>query len=258
MSYALITGASSGIGYELAKLFAKDKHDVVLIARRSVLLNQISKEIEKNYSVKTVVISKDLSQANAAQELYDLIKQQNISIEYLVNNAGSIVFGPFSETDWSEEQKMMQLHMVTLTHLIKLFLPGMLRKKHGKILNIGSTGSFVPGPLNAVYCASKSYILSLSEAIAEELHGTGVTVTSFCPGGTDTEFAKKANMNPSSNNFFAVMEAGKVAKIGYRAMMKGKRVVIPGMLNKLQLMGIRFIPRIIASKLIKWMMSAYT
>jgi hypothetical protein len=133
----------------------------------------------------------------------------------------------------------------------------MLKRKNGKILNIGSTGSFVPGPFNAVYCATKNYILSLSEAIAEELAGTGVTVTALCPGGTKTEFAERANVKNSSSTFFKSMEADKVAKIGYKALMKGKRVAIPGMLNKVQIFSARFIPRILGSKLIKILMSKY-
>jgi short-subunit dehydrogenase len=147
--------------------------------------------------------------------------------------------------------------METLTHQIKLFLPDMLRRKNGKILNIGSTGSFVPGPFNVVYCATKNYTLSLSEAIAEELNGTGVTVTALCPGGTKTEFAEKANIKNSSIHFFGLMEADKVARIGYKALMKGKRAVIPGMLNKIQILSVRLTPRIVVSKLIKFIMSKY-
>lgn len=257
MGYALITGASSGIGYELAKLFAKDKHNIILIARREDRLKQLSRDLENDYKIKTLVIPKDLSQSQSAQEIYDILKQDDITIEYLINNAGFIVYGRFSDTNWSDDHKMIQLHMVTLTHLTKLFLPDMLIRKNGKILNIGSTGSFVPGPLNAVYCATKNYILSLSEAIAEELNGTGVTVTALCPGGTKTEFAEKANIKYSSVYFFEVMEANRVARIGYKALMKGKRMVIPGKLNKIQIFLIRFTPRILVSKLVKFMMSKY-
>jgi len=257
MSYALITGASSGIGYELAKLFAKDNHNLVLVARREERLKQLSRDLENDYKIKTMIISKDLSQSQAAQEIYDMLKQNDITIDYLINNAGFIVYGHFADTKWSEEYKMIQLHIETLTHLIKLFLPDMLRRKNGKILNIGSTGSFVPGPFNAVYCATKNYILSLSEAIAAEVNGTGVTVTALCPGGTKTEFAGRANSKNSSLHFFEVMETDKVAKIGYKALMKGKRVVIPGVLNKIQIFSIRFMPRILVPKLIKIMMSKY-
>ena len=255
MSYALITGASSGIGYEFAKLFAKDNHNLVLVARREDRLKQLSRDLEDYYKIKTMVIPKDLSQSQAALEIYDMLKQKDIIIDYLVNNAGFIVYGYFTDTNWSEEYKMIRLHIETLTYLIKLFLPDMLRRKKGKILNIGSTGSFVPGPFNAVYCATKSYILSLSEAIAVEVYGTGVTVTALCPGGTKTGFAERKSDKNSPVYFFEVMEADKVAQIGYKALMKGKRVVIPGVLNKIQIFLIRFIPRILVSKLIKIMMS---
>jgi short-subunit dehydrogenase len=257
MSYALITGASSGIGFELARLFAKDSHNLVLVARRGERLKQLSRDLEDHYKIKTLVIAKDLIQSQAAQEIYDMLKQNDITIDYLINNAGFIVYGHFADTNWSEENKMIQLHIATITHLIKLFLPEMLRRNNGKILNVGSTGSFVPGPFNAVYCATKNYILSLSEAIAAELAGTGVTVTALCPGGTKTEFAEKANVKNSSGNFFQYMEAEQVAKIGYEALMKGKRVVVPGTLNKLQIFSTRFIPRILVSKLIKILMSKY-
>ena len=257
MSYALITGASSGIGYELAKLFAIDKHNIILIARREERLKRLSIDLENNYKIKTLVIPKDLSQPQTAQEIYDMLKQNDITVDYLINNAGFIVYGHFSDINWSETYKMIHLHMETLTHLIKLFLPDMLKRKNGKILNIGSTGSFVPGPINAVYCATKNYVLSLSEAIAEELNGTGVTITVLCPGGTKTEFAEKANIKNSSANFFEVMEANRVAKIGYKALMKGKRVVIPGMFNKIQIFSVRFTPRIVVTKLVKFMMSKY-
>ncbi|MBA7579005.1 putative oxidoreductase [subsurface metagenome] len=135
MSYALITGASSGIGYELANLFAKDKHNIILIARREDRLKQLSRDLENDYKIKTLVIPKDLSQSQSAQEIYDILKQNDITIDYLINNAGFMVYGRFFDTNWSEDHKMIQLHMVTLTHLIKLFLPDMLRREKGKILN---------------------------------------------------------------------------------------------------------------------------
>ena len=254
MGTALITGASSGIGFELAKLFAKDKHNLILIARRKDRLQQLAKELSDKYNIRVIEIAKDLSNPISAQEIYDTLKQKNIVVDYLVNNAGFIVYGAFSSTDWTEEQKMIQLNMITLTHLIKLFLPEMLKQKYGKILNVGSTGSFVPGPYNAVYCATKNYVLSLSEAIAEELQGTGVTVTALCPGGTRTEFADKADIKDTWVHTFGVMEAIKVAEVGYKALMKGKRSVIPGMFNKMQIFSSRFTPRILVTKISKYMM----
>ena len=257
MSYALITGASSGIGYELAKLFAEDKHNVILVARREERLNQLARELEQNYQIRAHVIISDLSQSQSAQKIYNMVKKNDIWIEFLVNSSGFIVYGSFSDTQWDEEKKMMQLHMNTPTHLIKLFLPDMLQNKCGKILNIGSTGSFVPGPYNAVYCATKSYMLSLSEAIAEELNETGVTVTTLCPGGTITEFETEAIKQQSTVTQTRGMNAGRVAKVAYNALMRGKRVVIPGLHNKIQVFAIRFLPRIVVIRLIKVMMSKY-
>lgn len=257
MSYALITGASSGIGHELAKLFAGDKHNVILVARREERLIQLAGELEENYQVRAHVIVRDLSQSQSAQKIYDWVKKNDIRIEFLVNNAGFIVYGNFSDTQWEEEQKMIQLHMNTTTHLIKLFLSDMLKYKCGRILNICSTGSFVPGPYNAVYCATKSYMLSLSEAIAEELNGTGVTVTTLCPGGTITEFEAKAIKKQFTVTETRGMKAGRVARVTYNALLKGKRVVIPGMHNKIQVFAIRFLPRIVVIRLIKIMMSKY-
>ncbi len=253
MSYALITGASSGIGYELAKLCAKNGHNVILVARRENKLIQLATDLEKNYKIKTLIIPNDLSQINSAKKIFDIVQEKSITVNYLINNAGFIVYGCFSETSWEDEQKMIQLQTLNLSYLTKLFLPGMLKLKKGGILNIGSTGSFVPGPYNAVYCATKSFILSFSEAIAEELSGTGVSVTTLCPGGTNTAFLKDENRNDSS--FFSVMKASKVARIGYDALIKGKRVVIPGLVNKLQVFSIRFIPGMIVSKFMGRMMS---
>jgi len=257
MSYALITGASSGIGYELAKLFAREKHNVILVARREERLDQITRELEENYKVMTHVIIRDLSQSQSVREIHDWVKKNDIRIDYLINNAGFIVYGSFSDTQWEEEQRMMQLHMNAMAHMIKLFLPDMINNKFGRILNIGSIGSFVPGPYNAIYCATKSYMLSLSEAIAEELHGSGVTVTTLCPGGTMTEFETKARRKHLNVPDSKGMKASKVASIAYRALIRGKRVVIPGLHNKIQVFAIRFFPRVIVTKIIKKMMSKY-
>jgi short-subunit dehydrogenase len=174
-----------------------------------------------------------------------------------VNNAGFVIYGSFSRTRWEDVSKMMRLHMETTTRLIKLFLQDMLQNNRGRILNVGSTGSFVPGPYVSVYCATKSYLLSLSEALAEELRGSGVTVTTLCPGGTKTEFETKAIRNGSSKPKSGGMEAKKVARIAYRAFMRGKRIVVPGLLNKMQVFAIRFLPRAIIAKLTGRMMSKH-
>jgi hypothetical protein len=196
-----------------------------------------------------------LSVATSPKEIFDELQQESVQVDVLVNNAGFNVYGPFSETDLMEELQMIQVNLVSLTHLTKLFLPGMLKQGYGKILNVGSTGSFGPGPLNAVYCATKAYVLSFSEAIAEELEGTGVTVTALCPGATKTEFAKRAGMEDVKLFQSRLMDARTVAEIGYRALMEGKRVVVAGIYNKLQMSLIRFLPRKMVTKMVKDMMS---
>ncbi|KPL14237.1 MAG: hypothetical protein AMS26_11445 [Bacteroides sp. SM23_62] len=254
MSYALITGASSGIGYELAKVFAENKHNVILIARREERLNDLARELEEIYGVRAHVLYRDLSQPQSVTEIYEWIEKNDIRVEFLVNNAGFVVYGNISDTPWDEEQKMMQLHMHTSTHLIKRFLPEMLENNRGRILNIGSTGSFVPGPYAAVYCATKSFLLSISEAIAEEIRGTAVTITTLCPGGTKTEFAQKAKRKRETKAESRGMDAEKVARIAYRSLIKGKRVVIPGLLNKIQVFAIRLLPRIVVVRFTGMMM----
>lgn len=249
-NYSLITGASSGIGYELAKRFAKNGHDVILVARQENKLVQLARELEKKYPIHARVMAIDLSRPDAANEISKWIKDKSLTVDYLVNNAGFYVKGPFAETSWEEEMKLIQLQCLNHTRLTKLLLPDMLKRNRGGILNVGSTGSFVPGPFNAVYCAVKSYVLSFSEAIAEEVSGTGITVTAMCPGGTRTAFQDLENRGRSI--FFQVMDPSRVAAIGYKALMKGKRVVVPGMANKMQVFILRFIPRKIAARLSGW------
>ena len=247
ITYALITGASSGIGLELAQLFAGNGHNLVLVARQRNKLLKVANEIEKDYNIKTLIIPVDLCTADAAKRTFEFVKGKSITVNYLVNNAGFYVSSAFSETSWKDEQRLIQLQCVTHTQLTKLFLPEMLRQGKGGILNIGSTGSFVPGPYNAIYCAAKSFVLSFSEAIAEEVMGSGVTVTALCPGGTKTAFQDYRNRKKSF--FFPIMEASTVAKIGFKALMKGKRVVIPGLANRIQVFFLRFFPRNMAARL---------
>ena len=257
---ALITGASGGIGYELSKLFAQDGYDLVLVARNKQKLEELANKLKKNFGVSAKVISKDLSVAASPQEIFDELYQESIHIAILVNNAGFGGCGHFSGTNLKNELDMIQVNLVSLTHLTKLFLPGMLEQGSGKILNVGSTGSFVPVPLEAVYGATKAYVLSFSEAIAEELEGTGVTVTALCPGPTHTGFAKRAQMEDARmfKFGFGIMNAETVAEIGYRGLMKGNRVVIPGIFNRLQMFLIKFTPGKIVAKLTKYQMSGGT
>ncbi|NQT96310.1 MAG: SDR family oxidoreductase [Candidatus Marinimicrobia bacterium] len=247
MSFALITGASSGIGYELAPLFAKNRYDLILVSRQGNRLVQLADGLKKKYTIEILNIPIDLSHTNAAEEIFRLVQEKIISVNYLVNNAGFYVKGAFTETSWEEAQKLIQLQCLNHTQLTKLFLPDMLKRGKGGILNVGSTGSFVPGPYNAVYCAAKSFVLSFSEALAEEVSGSGVAVTALCPGGTYTGFQDFSKRRKSI--FFPTMEASRVAEVGYKALMKGKRIVIPGLANKIQVFLMRFIPRNLISKL---------
>jgi short-subunit dehydrogenase len=250
-----ITGASSGIGLELARVFAKNGHDLVLTARRSEKLTEVSAELTENDRVSVTVIAADLSHPGRADEIAARLQSDGVVIDNLVNNAGLMAYGAFSETDWSREAEMLAVNMQALTRFTKIFLPGMLQNGSGHILNIGSTGAFVPGPLEAVYCATKAYVLSFSEALATELEGTGVTVTCLCPGATRTELQARAKVSNVPLLHRWVMDAPVVAEIGYNAMMKGRRVVVPGAYNKLQVFGARIMPRKTAAALAKELMT---
>lgn len=246
MNYALITGASSGIGHELALIFAKNKHNLVLVARDESKLTKIAENLKKSFKIDALIYSIDLSEFNAAHEVYNFIKDKSISVDYLINNAGFYVKGCFKETSWKDEKELIMLQCINHTHLTKLILPELIKNNEGGILNISSIGSFVPGPYNAIYCAAKSFVLSFSEALAEELSNTKLKVTTLCPGGTNSNFQK---INLKRSWLFPQMSALKVAEIGYKSLMKGKRVIVPGFINKIQVLSVRFIPRKIITKL---------
>ncbi|HTP80217.1 MAG TPA: SDR family oxidoreductase [Bacteroidota bacterium] len=249
---ALVTGASGGIGFELAKLLAHDRCNLVLVARSEDRLMEIAAELRKEYRISVRVLVKDLSDSDAPRQIFDTLRSEDIRIDILVNNAGYTVFGEFARTPATTELEMMQVNMVALTHLTKLFLPEMLRQKKGRILNLGSTASFQPGPLMAIYYATKSYVLFFSEALAEELRGTGVTVTCLCPGPTQTGFQKRGGMEKSKLVAGKkIMDAHTVAEMGYRGMMKGKRIVIPGFRNKMLAQSIRISPRRVTTKIVR-------
>ncbi|MBT3539225.1 SDR family oxidoreductase [Candidatus Parcubacteria bacterium] len=247
----LVTGASSGIGYELCKLFAQDNNNIVLVARDEKKLNTIANELKNIYGIQTYVFTHDLTDDDAPQKLYTKLQEKNINIDILVNNAGFGVYGHFKETNLTKELDMMKVNMSSLVELTKLFLPRMTDRKNGKIMNVASTASFQPGPGMAIYYASKAFVLSFSEAISEELQDTGVTVTTLCPGPTKTGFENVADMKFSKH--LQLMTAKDVADIGYRAFMKGKRIIIPGLKNKFEVFILRFTPRKIVTKIV-WMM----
>ena len=238
---ALITGASSGIGLELARLFAADGVDLVLVARRTERLEKLKIELEHRYKINAHVIASDLSLSQSPEEVFAETKRMGLEIDCLVNNAGFGQLGEFSEIDWQKEADMIQLNVIALTHLTKLYLPEMLAKGRGRILNVASTAAFQPGPLMAVYFATKAYVLSFSSAIAEELRNTGVTVTTLCPGPTASEFQMVADMeNVSMLKRRKLPTSAEVAEYGYNAMKKGKRIAIPGFSNKLLAFSTRF------------------
>jgi short-subunit dehydrogenase len=252
---ALITGATSGIGFALSRRLAADRYNLVVVARDARRLAEISEEFRRSFAVETHWIAKDLAAPEAAQEIFDELQDKKIHVDILVNNAGFNEYGPFIATDLRRELRMIQVHIAAITAITKLFLPAMVQRDHGGILNVGSTGSFAPVPLNAVYCASKAYILSFTEALAEELRGTGVMVTALCPGATDTEFAIRANMEGARIFQGRLMDAGIVAEAGYHALLRGKTSIIPGCANKATIASLRFLPRDMVARIGRWMMN---
>ena len=241
---ALITGASGGIGHELARLFANDHHNLVLVARSEVKLAQFADELQRQFGVLVKAIALDLTAPNAPQMLFDQLKRQGIAVAILVNNAGYGKLGEFAAVPIEESLGQIQLNVTALTSLTRLFLGPMLERGSGRIMNLASTAGFQPGPLMAVYYATKAYVISFSEALANELAGTGVTVTCLCPGATDTGFAGRAG-NDKSRLFkqLAPMDAKTVALKGYRGLMTGKTLVIPGLKNWLLTESLRVSPR---------------
>jgi short-subunit dehydrogenase len=248
---ALITGASSGFGYQFAKLFAKDNYDLVLVARDKEKLQELATYLQKEHDIFVRIIAKDLSDIKSGEEIYTELQEAGIEIDILVNNAGYATHGEFTQVPLQEEISEIQLNLMTLTILSKLFLKDMLKRKDGKILNIASTAAFFPGPYMAVYYATKAYVLSFSESLAEETSGTGVTVTALCPGPSKTGFATRANVG--NTLFFKnyVMDAQTVAQIGYKAMMDGKRVVLTNASSKFGVAITRLVPRTILAKIVK-------
>lgn len=250
---ALVTGASSGIGYELAKRFARDGHDLVLVARSRGRLAEVGRELGASAGIKVKLIPKDLSRPGSAREVFDELVRESIPVRFLVNCAGFGIWGSFVETDPAAEREMTQLNMVTLTELTRLALKEMLLRKEGRILNVASTAAFQPGPRMAVYYATKAYVLSFSEALADELAGTGVTVATLCPGPTRTGFGGRARMEGTHLFRLGAMDAAAVAEAGYRGLMKGRGVIVPGLRNKLLALSVRLSPRKVVTAIVRWL-----
>jgi len=251
---ALITGGSKGIGRALARQFAADRYDLVLTARTQRELTEAADELSKYYGVSVTTITSDLSDPSAPQALFDQIKNSGVEISALINNAGFGDYGAFRVTDLEKELSMIQVNISSLIHLTKLFLPQMQEHNDGGVINIASTAAFQPGPLMAVYYATKAFVLSFSEALHEELSDFNVTVTTICPGPTRSNFqsrSKISNTRLIRLGIMRMMEADEVAAIGYEAFTKGKGVVIPGKMNWLGAYVARIVPFWISSKTIK-------
>jgi uncharacterized protein len=241
---ALVTGASGGIGLELVRLFARDGYHVAMVARNGDKLREIGRELELRTGATTSVIPVDLAEPGAPPEILRRLDGEGVHVDVLVNNAGFGSYGLFAEGDTLDALGMIHVNVTALTHLTRLFLPGMLRRKRGAILNVASTAAFQPGPLMAVYYATKAYVLSFSEALANELEGSGVSVTCLCPGPTRTGFQAAAKMGRSKLlKGRKVMDAATVARLGYEGLAKGRTIVIPGLRNRLLAQSVRFTPR---------------
>lgn len=252
MATALITGASNGIGLELAKIHASKGDDLVLVARNKQKLDELKSELEAAHKVKVSTIGKDLSLPNAAKEVYDETTRLKISIDYLINNAGFGDFGMFAETNWNKELQMINLNITALTHFTKLYLQDMVKHGSGKIMNVASTAAFQPGPTMAVYFATKAYVLNFSEAVNNEVSDKGITVTALCPGPTESGFQAAAELEESKMVKGKKLPSSKtVAEYGYRSMMSGKAVAIHGLMNSILANAVRFMPRALVVKVLR-------
>jgi hypothetical protein len=251
---ALVTGASSGIGLELARLCAKGGHDLVLVARNQTKLEELARYLNGMYHVRVEVVPADLARPEAPAEIMREVNERGLALDVLINNAGFGLWGLFGRQDLTRVLDMIQVNVTALTVLTRLVLPELVSRRRGRILNVASTAAFAPGPLMAVYYATKAYVLHFSEAISNELRGTGVTVTALCPGPTPTGFAEAAGVG--GTNLFqgpAVMGVERVAAAGYRGMLRGKAVVIPGVFNRLLVLGIRLSPRWAVRQVARWL-----
>jgi len=253
---ALVTGASSGIGADLARELAKDGHDLILSARRVEPMQGLADEL-KAAGASSTVIAADLSRNGAAAALVRDIEARGLAVDVLINAAGLGANGRFDTSDPLRVTEMLQVNVVALTELTRMLLPPMLGRRRGKVMLVASTAGFQPGPQMAVYCASKAYVLSFGEAIAYELHNSGVTVTTLCPGATETEFAHVADAGGSAlfKGLLPVMSAGEVARIGYQGLKAGRGVVITGLVNKLMVTSSRLSPAPVSLRIANWMMS---
>jgi len=252
MGAALITGASAGLGTEFARLFARDGHDTVLVARRRERLDALAGELHAAHGVRAHVLPADLGEPGAPARIHDEVGRLGIEVDYLVNNAGFGASGAFAEADLQRQMEMVRVNVAALVELTGLFVPEMIARKRGRILNIGSTAGFQPGPFMATYYATKAFVISFTDALAWELSGTGVTATVSCPGATATEFAGHAGNDTSILFRLGAADSATVAGEAYRAMMAGKRMVVHGAMNRVAAQSVRLSPRSMALALASW------
>lgn len=246
--YALVTGATSGIGLEIALNFARDGIHLILVARREEKLNEIRERIEAQYGVKVLVLAKDLTREEAPDEIHEEVERRGIRVDYLINNAGFGSFGRLKDTDYEKEKDLVKLNVLSLLQMNKLFIPAMVERHFGYVMNVASLAAFMPGPVMANYYASKAYVLSLSEAMHEELKEEGVKVSALCPGPVRTEFQERAEMEKTDTAKAFIMEAKKVADAGYIGLWRGKAVVIPGTFEKMVPVLTKLMPRCLVRK----------
>ena len=244
----LITGASSGIGRELARLFAGDDADLVLIARSEGRLRELADELAAEYGVQAQVVPADLSRPGSPEEIAQTLARRHVDVDVLVNNAGFGTHGPVAGIGVGRQLEMIEVNVAALTALTALFLPGMLERRRGAILNVASTAAFQPGPNQAVYCATKAYVLSFTEALAEEVRGSGVRVSCLAPGATDTGFAAQAGMAGTRLFRRGVMDAGRVARAGRDGLQRGKTLIIPSLRNRVLAFSVRLSPRVLVTR----------
>ena len=243
-----MTGASGGIGLELAKIFSREGWRVVLVARNASRLEELRKDLAP---APVEILAKDLSEASAPEQIFEELRSRSIAVDALVNNAGIGTFGLFADTELASQEALVRLNILSLTQMTHLFLKPMLARKEGKILNVALTAAFQPGPLMTVYYASKAYVLSFSEALANETTGSGVSVSVLCPGPTATDFQHNANMGASKLFKRHVRSAREVAEAGYRGLMDGRTLIVPGWDNKLLAASVRLSPRWLTPKLVR-------
>lgn len=259
MPTAIVTGASSGIGYEFTRFLSAIPYDLVLIARNLDRLVEIKKELEARYKIRVTVIPADLAQPGIAIDIHNELQNQDIVVDMLINNAGFGKCGSYLDQSWEDEADMVHVNILSLLHLTRLLLPKMIKRKHGYICNVASTAGFFPGPYMATYYATKSYIVSYTQALHHELRHSGVSVSALCPGPTATNFQTVANVtNTRLFQMSNLANAKDVVEYGYRALLKNKPVAIPGLFNKLLVFGSRLIPRSIQIQLVQWIQESKT